>query len=516
MTATLADLVAEQARRRPTAPAVAAAGRELTWADLDEQTALLAGSLQQMGVERGDRVGIWMHKSLRTPVAVHGVLRAGGAYVPLDPLTPPAAVARTIEDCGLDIVVSETPAADRLPQLFAAAPRLRSAVGVVDDTVPGVRWEDLGAVGAPVALTRDDLAYVMYTSGSTGEPKGIMHTHGSAMAYASRAAATYSLEPDDRLGLLTPIHFDMSTFELFAGPLAGACTVVVPEPYLRVPASLAQLIAKEQITTLYGVPFLFTQLLDRGALDQHDLGRVRWLLYGGEPFAARRLAEWMRRLPNCRVSNVYGPAEVNQCTFHHLDEPPPLDVVIPIGECWDGADGRVVVDGRDARRGDPGELWIASPTMMAGYWARPDRTAESVVQDREGRRWYRTGDLVVEVDPGRYQFVARMDDQVKVRGHRLELSPVELALGAIDGVRHAVAGVIEGDGRASELVAVYVGSSSTEDILRQLAEQLPPYAVPSRLAAVDDLPTGPTGKIDRRHVRRHVLPELFPTEVRVP
>ena len=228
-----------------------------------------------------------------------------------------------------------------------------------------------------------------------------------------------------------------------------------------------------------------------------------------EPFPAARLAEWMRALPGCRVSNVYGPAEVNQCTFHHLDEPPDPDEVVPIGRCWDGADGRLVDDaGRPCPMGDAGELLIAAPTMMVGYWGRPDLTEQSIEVDAEGRRWYHTGDLAVEVAPGAFQYLGRRDDQVKVRGHRLELGTVELALTG-DDVSHAVAGVVTGREGETELVAVYVGSADADELTRRVAGRLAPYAVPKQLRSVPDLPQGATGKIDRRRVRRDLLPELF-------
>ncbi|MDH3704659.1 MAG: amino acid adenylation domain-containing protein [Acidimicrobiia bacterium] len=512
---TLAALVRDQATKRPAEPAVVCGDQVLSWADLDTQVAGVAGTLRRLGVARGDRVGILLYKSTRTVVAVHAVLRCGAAYVPLDASAPTSAVAAVVDDCGVEVVITDEPSSRHIATLAAQAPSLRAVLGADDDALGasglvGAGWASDDVIDEGDGPQVDDLAYVMYTSGSTGRPKGIMHTHRSALAYATRAAALYGLGPDDRLGFLTPIHFDMSTFELFAGPVAGACTVVVPEPYLRLPASLSQLIADQAVTTLYGVPFLYTQLLDRGVLTERDLSAVRWVLYGGEPFPAARLAQWMRLLPECRVSNVYGPAEVNQCTFHHLDAPPATDAVVPIGRCWDGARGRVVDDdGHDCPPGEPGELVIAAPTMMIGYWNRPELTEQSIDVDSDGRRWYHTGDLATEVEPGVFEYVGRRDDQVKVRGHRLELGTVELILAAADGVSHAVAGVVTGAEGETELVAVYVGSAPADELTRWAAERLAPYAVPRRLERVDDLCQTATGKVDRRRVRHELMPELF-------
>jgi non-ribosomal peptide synthetase component F len=292
---------------------------------------------------------------------------------------------------------------------------------------------------APVPVDPADPAYIIYTSGSTGRPKGIVHTHRSALAYAVAASVGYELGSDDRMVNIAPLHFDQSTFELYAAAIVGAAVIVVPDPVMRFPASVATLVEAERATVWYSVPHLLMQMVARGALAERDLSSLRWILFGGEVFPPGQLAELMALIPSARVSNVYGPAEVNQCTRHDLDAPPTGDDPVPIGRAWDAARVRVVaLDGpisaaRPVSPGEPGVLLVATDTMMAGYWGRDDLTAASTVVD-DGVRWYVTGDLVVENPSGDLVFLGRVDNQVKIRGHRIELEAIDAVLADVEGV----------------------------------------------------------------------------------
>jgi amino acid adenylation domain-containing protein len=295
----------------------------------------------------------------------------------------------------------------------------------------------------PVPVDPDDPAYIIYTSGSTGRPKGIVHTHRSALAYAVAAAAGYELSSDDRMVNIAPLHFDQSTFELYASAIVGAAVIVVPDPVMRFPASVAALVEAERATVWYSVPHLLMQMVARGALAERDLSSLRWILFGGEVFPPGQLAELMALIPSARVSNVYGPAEVNQCTRHDLDAPPTGDEPVPIGRAWDAArcgssrsTARSIRAARPVPPGEPGVLLVATDTMMAGYWGRDDLTAASTVVD-DGVRWYVTGDLVVENPSGDLVFLGRVDNQVKIRGHRVELEAIDAVLADVDGVTAA-------------------------------------------------------------------------------
>lgn len=521
----LSQLVTDAAERDPEAPAVCSTDGALSYAELAERTERLAATLQHAGVRPGDRVGLFLHKSVAAVVAVHGILRCGAAYVPIDPFAPAGAVATIVGDCGIEVIVADDRSAAVLDAVAATGCGLRLVVG---PTRPLATLTVLGpdAVAAsgplrPVRVLSQDLAYVMYTSGSTGRPKGLMHTHRSGLAYATRAVDVYSVSPQDRLANSAPFHFDISTFELFAGPLAGAMSLIIAEPYLKMPASLSSLVAEQRCTFWYSVPFLLAELLHRGALDQRDLSAMRWVLFGGEVADPDVIAKLMAHMPNARFSNSYGPAEVNQCTYHHLAGPPPSGVTIPIGVAWADAEVAVVDDAHEpVAAGAVGELLVRTATMMDGYWNRPDLNERAfVARDAPGgrqQRWYATGDLVQERPDGELEFLGRRDHQIKVRGNRIELESVEALLATIEGIEHAVAGVAQIAGTTTLVAGVAVAPEVDIDLdaaLREVAAQLPPYAVPHRLIVLTDLPLTGSGKLDRRRVRDQLSTALSPEGV---
>jgi acyl-coenzyme A synthetase/AMP-(fatty) acid ligase len=252
------------------------------------------------------------------------------------------------------------------------------------------------------------------------------------------------------------------------------------------------------------VPYLADQLVKRGALEDRDVSSLRWILYGGEAFAPSALAEVMAAIPSATVSNVYGPAEVNQCTVFNLAEPPVGDQAIPIGGAWAGSKLLVVDDdGTAVTAGEPGQLLVATDTMMRGYWGRPDLDAVAF-EEREGERWYRTGDLVQDRGDGELVFLGRADNQVKVRGHRIELEAVELVLAAQPGVEACAAIVVRPDNGDDHLVAAVSPPAAAEDVLAGAAAALPRYAVPQRAVGLERLDRTGTGKVDRVAVARQL------------
>lgn len=508
------------ARQAPEREAFSVPGSSLSYADIAAASNRLAHYLVANGVQRGDRVGVFMPRGLQTAVAVYGVLKAGAAFVPIDPHLPASALARLVDDCGIRVLLSEPAQRRVLADYAGTAAKLDLVVGVEQfesTALRGVPWSVIDdfpdGQGPDVPIIEDDLAYIMYSSGSTGRPKGIMHTHRSGLAYARLSAACYDIGVDDRIGNHSPLHFDMSTLGYLTAPLAGATTVIIPEAYVKMAASLAKLIEAQRITIWYSVPLALTQLLLRGAIETCDLGSIRWVLYGGEPFPIGHLRELMQRLPQARFSNVYGPAEVNQCTYYHIPRDaaglPRLDqdATVPLGSIWDNTEGRILDDGdRPVADGEPGELVIRSPTMMRGYWARPDLNLRAFYREPvyEGfeRVFYRTGDLVRRGSDDELLFLGRKDRQVKVRGYRIELDDVEHMLGLHPQVEEAAVFPVRIDGIVDHTEAAVIvrgGAAIGADQLKaHLAQRLSNYAVPHRIGVHETFPRTTSGKIDRR------------------
>jgi amino acid adenylation domain-containing protein len=497
-------------------------GQALTYAALVAHADRLAHLLTEEGVRPHDRVGIYMNKGLQLPIAVYGILKAGAAYVPIDPAAPAQRVQFIIEDCGIRHLITNDSRAPRAAAVAATA-RLACVIGAAetnadgtgsDETTRFFSWEQLQEVPARdpgVRLVEQDLAYIMYTSGSTGVPKGLMHTHASGRAYARLSAREYGVTPEDRLGNHSPLHFDMSTFEYLTGPLCGATTVIIPEETTMFPVSLAELIERERLTFWYSVPLALIQLLERGGIEERDLTSLRWVLFGGEPFPPKHLARLAQLWPHARFSNSYGPAEVNQCTAYHVPRGP-IDVTapIPIGRVWPGAEG-LVVDDRDrpVQPGEPGELLIRAPTMMRGYWSRPELNRRAFFRQPlfpgYEKVFYRTGDLVREQTDGALVFLGRKDRQIKVRGHRVELEEVEAVMCSLPGVAEAAAvDVRDDEGNVAIVAAVLPLGDATidaDEMRRAAAARLPTYAVPGRIEVNPTLPRTGSGKIDRGALR---------------
>lgn len=522
----LPQCVDRAAERTPDQEAVRFGGQSLSYATLAEQSRRLARLLVREGVQRGDRVGMYLDKSLLTPVAMYGIMQAGAAYVPLDPAAPIARLSYIIRDCGIHHLVTEPTKSPSVHQLCKVDDELTCLIGLPPQEglpVRTISWSEVEREPSdPLSsgTIEQDLAYVLYTSGSTGEPKGVMHTHRSALSWAEVSAHTFGLRPADRVSNHAPVHFDLSTLDFFATAVAGATTVIIPDLYTKFPASLATLIEQERLTILYVVPFALVQLLLHGAIEQRDHSALRWVLFGGEPIPPKHLKRLMALWPHARFSNIYGPTETNGVTYYFV---PPLgehdDQPIPIGRPFENVDALVVdASDRPVDVGQSGELLIRSPTMMRGYWGRPDLSDRALsrrpVQDGFMDVYHRTGDLVRQQSDGLFHFLGRMDRQIKTRGYRVELDEVEAALAAYPDVdAAAVYAVSEHDGSQRIEAAVTLKRISARPNARalepvnpallrtHLTSHLPSYALPEKIIVLDELPQTSTGKIDRRRLQ---------------
>ena len=507
-------LLERAAERTPDAEAVRFNGEALTYAELATRSNQVAHVLIDEGVRRGDRVGLFMSRGLEAITAVYGIMKAGAAYVPLDVAAPPARLAFTARDCGIRVVFANADRRVPLARMLEHEPGIELVVGLQDGAVAArcASWDSLATAQSSLpscSTIEQDLAYVLYTSGTTGEPKGMMHTHRSSLSFVQWAADKFSFCADDRVSNYGPFHFDLSTFDYFASALAGATTVIVPEPFTKLPASFSKLVDDEQISVVYAVPFAWMQLLERGAIDQRDLQSLRLICFAGEAFGTRHLRALMERLPKAAYCNLYGVTEINVCTYYPVPMPLPNDDPLPVGRLCETMQARVVDEAdEDVDTGEVGELLVRTPTMMTGYVGRPELDAQVFAPHTgsagQPQVYFRTGDLVRLGVDGYYSFVGRKDRQIKTRGVRVELDEVELALAAHVGVGEAVAWSVP-DGRGSvEIHAVArrdPGAEFTEaELLDTAKARLPKYALPVRLRIVDTLPRTSTGKIDRRKV----------------
>ena len=498
------------AEKTPEHPAMSCQGVEVSYDALNRRSNQLAHALIKNGAQRQDRVGIYMHKNLELGAAIYGILKAGCIFVPLDTLMPEDRLSFIIRDCGIRHIISSNALSDALVPINEV--QALHVYGIDTDNLTNkTSWSEIAQqsdASPDLPIIDQELGYIMYTSGSTGVPKGMMHTHHGSITYARWGAEHVGLKPTDRVASHAPLHFDLSIFDFFSTAQAGATVVLVPEAVTRFPASWTKTIESERISLVFTVPHTLITMHEQGAMEQRDLSSLRWILYGGEPFPPEKLRRLMLTLDGVRFTNVYGPAEAPSCTCY--DVPLPAEgsnEPIPIGIVSRNSTDIIVDDnGEDCTKGQEGELCIRSSTLMVGYWNRPDLN-ERAYLFRESLGpfpavYYRTGDRVMRQADGNLQFIGRVDRMVKVRGHRVELDEVESVLSGHAGVSEAAAFVVpDGFDSLQIMAAVTPALESTADeteLLRYARKKLPLYATPGEIKLLPALPHNSSGKINRK------------------
>lgn len=466
----LEELVRRQARRTPRAIAVRGPDGDLDYAGLDAEADRVAGALAALGAGPGERVALWLPKGVRAVAAMQGVLRTGAAYVPVDPAAPIRRAELIIGDAAPCAVITS---AERAGQIPAGLPALST-------------WPEQHPYPDP-GTGPDDLAYILYTSGSTGIPKGVCVSHRNALAFVEWAVAELAAGPADRFANHAPFHFDLSVLDLYAAFLAGASVHIIPQERAYAPRSLVAFLADHGITVWYSVPSALVLMTRDGGLLDRVPDTLRALLFAGEPYPVAHLRPLRERLPHVRFLNLYGPTETNVCTFHEVRDVGPGPV--PIGTACSGDKVWAIrPDGTPALPGEEGELVVDGPTVMLGYWGAPPQAG----------RPYRTGDLAVLAD-GVYHYAGRRDTMVKLRGNRVELAEVEAALHTCPGVQDAAVAVA-GSGLDARLIAFLVATDRPDllTVKRHCAATLPRHMIVDEVRYLPELPRTSTGKLNRR------------------
>jgi amino acid adenylation domain-containing protein len=524
----LPRLVASAASAEPDRAAVVDGDGRLTYAELESRANQLSWLLRDLGVRRGDRVGVHMDKSAEAVVGLYGAMKAGAAYVPLDPNAPSARIATIAADCDLRVMVTGVEMAPRWPELAELGAPAASLV-VMNGAAGDASFEQVpagvdacsadaidgfdGSSPADRGIIDRDLAYILYTSGSTGRPKGVMVSHQNCVAFVRWAAAEFGLGPDDQVSQFAPLIFDLSTFDLFATALAGATVHLVRPQTSLFPKLVHRFLAEREITVMYAVPSLLTMLLERGGLSTGDLAALRTVLFAGEVFPTKHLAALMTLLPHPTYANLYGPTETNVCTYHVVQEiPDPHGPPVSIGRSIADDEGYVVRDdGSLAEVGEEGELWIRGATVMQGYWGDTERTRATLLANpflpELGDPVYRTGDIVIRQEDDSFTLIGRRDNQVKRRGYRIELGEIESALLAHAAVRECAVTAIAKDGLTEQIVAHVVGPADEQELTAFCLGRIPRYMLPDRIMVWPELPKTPTGKIDRFGLTEHSTTE---------
>ena len=474
----------------------------LTFAQLHAQANRLAHYLRDKGVGPDVCVAIAAERSPQLLIGLLAIIKAGGAYVPLDPDYPAERLAYMLKDSGVQLLLTQTAVLEKLP----------SADGVCVIAMDSLHLESWPTQAPGLHLHGDNLAYVIYTSGSTGQPKGVGNTHGALAERLQWMQATYQLNDTDVLMQKAPISFDVSVWECF-WPLITGCRLVLAGPgEHRDPHRIAQLVQEHGVTTLHFVPPLLQLFIDEPLVP--ECTSLRRLFSGGEALPAELRNRVLAQLPAVQLHNRYGPTEtaINVTHWHCTAEDGERS---PIGRPLGNVICRVLDDHLNlVPAGVPGELCIGGIGLARGYLGRAGLTAERFIADplgEAGARLYRTGDRVRWNADGVLEYLGRLDQQVKLRGFRVEPEEIEARLLALDGIAQAVVLV-----RNATLIGYYTASRALDeqDVKAALAAELPEYMVPAQLMRLDAMPLSPSGKLDRRALpepvwqsREHIEPE---------
>jgi amino acid adenylation domain-containing protein len=518
----LFDLFFASRRAYGNRPALWVEGRTLTYAELYDAAARLAGVIR---VARGHgarhqqfQCGLLVNRTSTAYASVLASLLVGSAYVPLNPKFPRDRVREVLSSSAVDIIIVDHRSVAIVERLLESFPRPLTVL-LPDSNLPvwagrshGHRYIARSEIEgtAPIAPTTErsseDGAYLLFTSGSTGTPKGVLISHANALAYITNASERYRAGPQDRFSQLFDFSFDLSVHDMFLAWGAGACLYCAPKASL---AGFGDFIRRCGLTFWFSVPSTAAFMRQLRMLKPGSYPTLRWSLFCGEALPVGLARTWQEAAPNSIVENLYGPTEATVAfTAYRLSRERRSDLdamqTVPIGMPLPGQTVMVVdEDGKPLQNGEAGELCLGGSQVAAGYWRAPDQTLTRFkppgCAGATGMRWYRTGDRAVMSSEHGLLFLGRMDRQVKIRGHRVELLEVENAIRAAakTDMVAAVPSAAGDDGLVLCIVGLVAGSQkSPEEIIDRCRETLPSYMVPSQIYKLADWPLNASGKTD--------------------
>ena len=475
----LADSVLAAARKTATHVAVTdSAGHSLTYGDLADRIEAVTEFLKELGVKPGHRVAVLQHKTIDYLVTILSVANSGATYIPIDPAASVYRIRQVLDDCDPHQLITD-------PRLFVSEiPRSHDEMHS-PPSMPAIRVLTFHSN----ASTDPHLAYILYTSGSTGSPKGVCVSHAAARAFVEWGLHTFPPDITDRVASIAPFHFDLSVYDIYCTLLAGCTLCLFRDDEIKNVRLAAQLLSELRISCIYSTPSFFSTLIQYGKAEKYKWTDMKRVMFAGEIFPVRPLHELMNLWSAASFYNLYGPTETNVCTWMKITKDETRTEPYPIGQLCTGHSYEI---------GPGNELLIGGNHVSEGYLNKADLTSEKYF-DRDHVKWFRTGDVVNIDENGLLVFRGRIDRMVKRRGFRIEPAEIEAALLKLNGITGAAV-VSKSKNESAELIAFVVSALpepfSLSEAKRLLSEYLPEYMLPDQVVTIPELPVTTNGKID--------------------
>ncbi len=505
--------------RYPSRPALCINGEQLTYRELGQAASNIAATILEHDRERNALAALFAHRSVTAYAGILGILAAGRGYVPLNPKFPIERTRRMLLRSESDVVVVGEESFPQVEALLADLPRPLtvilpevSALGALAWQFPRHRFIPSSelpsgpAVPAVRSVSSESVAYLLFTSGSTGVPKGVPVRHSNVKPYIEFVSARYGVKPDDRVSQIFDLTFDLSVHDMFMCWSGGACLCCVPQAAVMAPAKF---IRDQQLTLWFSIPSVVTFMSRLRLLRPGCFPTLRFSLFCGEALPEASARSWQEAAPNSVIENLYGPTEatiaITYFRWNHSTSPSKCqNGIVPIGWPFDGQDACIVdTGGRVVPRGQSGELCLSGSQVTSAYWKSPEETRERYVRlpGQGNTIWYRTGDRAEEGEDGCLSYLGRLDNQVKIRGHRAELQEIDFVLRRAAGTEQAVSVAWPVQNGSAEGVVAFVCGSLDRDGARIRAHckrALPDVMVPRTIYFLDEMPQNSNGKVDRQ------------------
>ena len=495
---TITDYLDKTAKKYPEKIGVKDIDKQYTFSKIRENALKVGSVLGEMGLFKKP-IAIFLDKNVDCFCSMFGVAYSGNFYTILDVTMPQDRIERILRILDAEAIITDKKHEQDIQKLDLKF----SPIYIEDIYTRTINNLMIECIQNRIIDT--DVLYILFTSGSTGDPKGVIISHRNVITYMEWSGKVFGFDSNTVFGSQTPFYFSMSVLDIFQTIRTGAEFVIIPKKLFSLPGDLISYIDETQINTIYWVPSALCQLANINALDNPKLKCVKMILFAGEVMPAKQLNMWKRALPDAFYANLFGPTEVTDiCTYYILDREIADDESIPIGRTCDNMDVFIVDEnGKEVTGTQEGEMLVRGASVAYGYYKNPEKTKEAFIQnplqDFYEEKVYRTGDLVHYNENGEIIYVSRKDFQIKHMGYRIELGEIETAASAIAQIDRVCCIY---DMANSEIVLFYTGAIDAKDIKKNIKKKVPRYMIPTRYVTMEEMPLNLNGKIDRGELKK--------------